>query len=847
MSITKLKALVTCVTAIFSVGAVAQAIDVDYNLRYVGDLLAAQGHSVTNAVNDNNLAVGWLWRSTPSRKRAFYWTVDLDTTLQVELPTPSFENEESNAYAVNKGGTIVGHVKSGALRKAARWFSGPLGYTHDPISEVSSGDSSAYGIAENGWIAGEWNGFSGQGGNRRGFLKTATTLIQLNGPDVNHNTETRAFAIDLVKDGNGNVTGGFVAGTARGVNANSWVAVRWRLNSDGTVAAIHAIAAPGPGNAEGRGVNPRGEVVGFYDATLPESGTLQPLDIGEYRNGSSFYWNGNELNNAQQIVINATGQSGSQARGISDAGRIVGFVYLDSEGGRARPWITELPGGILQNAVVPGSGYEAQQGLALSGAKLRVALGVNDLAETSIADSRIPSIAMSAESVGTDQRHAVVARARLGADGVIGLAIAAIRMKKNFGGGFNEISSGTVINPGDDIQLFMDLTYLNGASRRRDIVAVNTATTATSGSLTFGGASNWQQTVPLGTNESTPTQFIVPRGDAGKTVTLDSTTAGYSRPGTGSFRVSVSELPTQLQMDDATGRLGQPVTLKARLMTSESSPVPIAERLVIFEYTLDNGQSWKTASSAYTDVNGYATTVPQWTIDPRIGVGVNKPILRATYDGSDKKQNGTDHDYPWHQGCVSPIAKLTASSSSLILMPNYDAEPGDRIVIQAMLVQESDRKPIVNQTVEFTVSNPIGQPFFATAITNSIGLAEVVFVLPPNSPLQPNRSIQAVFNGYRDPNTNEILFDATQATSTLIIYAKGTLWDARNWVLGVTESKASVFMYGGSQATLDGTFGEVMVVSDGLEDKESDAAITVRNGFWRTVLWKALFSIRPMF
>jgi murein DD-endopeptidase MepM/ murein hydrolase activator NlpD len=216
-----------------------------------------------------------------------------------------------------------------------------------------------------------------------------------------------------------------------------------------------------------------------------------------------------------------------------------------------------------------------------------------------------------------------------------------------------------------------------------------------SGTVSVGGS----QTVTVSVNAATLQAGTYTDG----IVVRDPNAVNSPRSVDVSLEVIFSKYTTVLQVENASGRIGQEVTLRATLRRTFDG-APLAGRAVVFRVES------RDVGSAMTDSQGTATL--HWTVEDWVSAG-RQPMV-AYFEG--------DEDYESAHGS----GQFTRDAPTLIFVDDSEHCQGDQAILGAYLVDADAWRGVEGRKLRFYVDGR----FVAEEITAGDGLALVPFTVP---------------------------------------------------------------------------------------------------------------------
>ena len=192
---------------------------------------------------------------------------------------------------------------------------------------------------------------------------------------------------------------------------------------------------------------------------------------------------------------------------------------------------------------------------------------------------------------------------------------------------------------------------------------------------------------------------------------------------------------TVLDLDNASGTIGQPATLTATLRRVADN-APLSGKSISFVVDGDS------AGSASTNASGVATR--SWVVT--VGVLGNR-TMSASFAG----------DSAYHD--TSDTATFRRYANTAVTVSNVSGVRGETVALKAKIIRTHDGAAIAGRTLSFKVDgNPVG-----SAVTNTSGVATTSYAIPADAALG-EHLIKVVFAG-DDP------LNPSSGTGTLTVSA----------------------------------------------------------------------------
>lgn len=803
----------------------AQIAQNTYNLRFIGAPNNGLGASEVLDVNDSNYVVGWQSTTQNGNKQAIFWNINLIVDESTgfanyqpkPLLAPATNPDGTVAVAINNSRVIVGYEVASGVKKPVLWASSNT----QGIEIFNTAEGEATDIDDRGNIAGYRMVSGRKTACVRSFFELDTSTVNLPDPSgIGPVTATGATSIDSAQVGPVYVAGWAFAG---GFNRS----VLWTNTGGGWTVQV----LPTPGNTAGAatayGVNASGSVVGSYA-----------------NESKAFFWSAGTGSIALGSLDGGPFTS-AHAYGINDNGRIVGDSF---NGGNQEPFVFDAPytPGTMQQ--INGGRSEADFGY-FSG-EILTAFSLNNFAIPSQnpGSGQIPTIVMRGSATTNPRSQAIVARAIYKGDGTTGLAIGGVKI------------TNPNIPPGQATSISMELLYPDTGSTDPPLRPdQRSEASPTSGSnapiLTVqvpqnGGGTPITNTylapIAFGESESSPVNVSFTRDDAGKRILVRPQFSGFVRSPNDQY-IYISNLGSSLEVENRSGLLGNAISLRARLMTTENTPQPITGQTVSFQ--VDNGTYQSPPVAAVTDGSGYAL-VASWPIDPLLGTGTR--TIRATFGGRTSGDN-----YPYYDSC-SGTGTLTATANTLLRLSlddnpdlnglhTYVVRPGQPIQILASLNQSiagAAGAPLGGRTIQYfyTLVGGLEQTApFSPGLTNINGTAWLPFDVPA-SPTTCEYLIRAVFAG----DANGLISGSEDSGYLVVRLTGGADWTLENWLISAGHGT----MGRGTKSTLiiDGSVGEPIGARDyqagANTSRSSNGTLVAGHGFWEAWIRNIILPIK---
>ncbi|GMV35585.1 MAG: hypothetical protein AMXMBFR61_00930 [Fimbriimonadales bacterium] len=225
-----------------------------------------------------------------------------------------------------------------------------------------------------------------------------------------------------------------------------------------------------------------------------------------------------------------------------------------------------------------------------------------------------------------------------------------------------------------------------------------------------------------------------------KSIQADFAGDGTYAASTGSGNLNVSKANSVVEAYDASGHLGESVSLSAKL-TRATDGAPLQGQSLRFKV------QGSIVGSGDTGTNGIATI----NYTPQEGDGIGVKTLTVEFDG-DTLHNAS-----------SGTATMTVLAANTSVTPNNaSGTSGQPVTLTATLRRTTDNLPLVGRTVAFDV----GGFSAGSAVTGVGGVATVNWVIPPALGTGP-KTITASFAG-------DSLYNASSGTATLDVAPGGS-------------------------------------------------------------------------
>ena len=216
-----------------------------------------------------------------------------------------------------------------------------------------------------------------------------------------------------------------------------------------------------------------------------------------------------------------------------------------------------------------------------------------------------------------------------------------------------------------------------------------------SGTVSAGGS----QTVTISVNAATLQAGTYTDG----IVVRDPNAVNSPRSVDISLEVIFSKYTTVLQVENASGRIGQEVTLRATLRRTLDG-APLAGRAVVFRV------EYQDVGSAMTDSRGTATL--HWVVEDWVSAG--RQLVEAYFEGEEEYESA----HGWGQ--------FTRDAPTIIFVDDSEHCQGDQAMLGAYLIDADAMRPVQGRKLRFYVDGR----FVAEEITAGDGLALVPFTVP---------------------------------------------------------------------------------------------------------------------